>query len=59
LLFIYSWENLDAEVIADSIRQFDTEWQRQDTSFALSQEFLQQAIAERPRQTYPWLNDCG
>ncbi len=50
LLFLYSWEDMDAEAIADSIRQFDTEWQRQDTTFDLSQEFLQQVLAERNRR---------
>jgi len=50
LLFLYSWEDMDAEAIADSIRQFDAEWQRQDTTFDLSQEFLQQVIAERNRR---------
>ncbi|PSB65367.1 helicase [Chroococcidiopsis cubana CCALA 043] len=50
LLFLYSWEEMDAEAIADSIRQFDAEWQRQDTTFDLSQEFLQQVLAERDRR---------
>ena len=50
LLFLYSWEEMDAEAIADSIRQFDAEWQRQDLTFDLSQEFLQQVLAERDRR---------
>ena len=45
--FLYSWENLDAPAIADSIRQFDAEWEREDTTFDLSQEFLQQVLQER------------
>lgn len=50
--FLYSWDSpLDAEEIANSIQQFDTEWQREDTTFDLSQEFLQQVLAERERRT--------
>jgi superfamily II DNA or RNA helicase len=49
--FLYSWDDLDTETIHESIRQFDTEWQREDTTFDLSQEFLQQVLAERERRT--------
>lgn len=48
--FLYSWERLDQEAIADSIQQFDQEWQRQDIAFDLSQEFLQQVLQERDRR---------
>lgn len=48
--FLYSWESrLDAEAIRESIQQFDAEWQ-QTTSFDLSQQFLQQVVAERDRR---------
>ncbi len=48
--FLYSWESrLDAEALHESIQQFDAEWQ-QTTSFDLSQEFLQQVLAERERR---------
>ncbi len=48
--FLYSWESrLDAEAISESIQQFDAEWQ-QTTSFDLSQQFLQQVVAERDRR---------
>ncbi|BCL40121.1 hypothetical protein NSMS1_65680 (plasmid) [Nostoc sp. MS1] len=49
--FLYSWDSpLDAEAISESIVQFDAEWQRDDISFDLSQEFLQQVLAERDRR---------
>lgn len=48
--FLYSWEKLDAEEISNSIRQFDTEWERKDICFDLSQEFLQQVLTERDRR---------
>lgn len=49
--FIYSWESeMDSDAVNDSIRQFDAEWQREDTTFDLSQEFLHQVLAERDRR---------
>lgn len=52
ITFLYSWDSpLDAEEIANSIQQFDAEWQREDITFDLSQEFLQQVLAERERRT--------
>ncbi len=48
--FLYSWGSLDAEAIFDSIRQFDAEWQRQDLTFDLSQEFLLSVLVERDRR---------
>ncbi len=46
--FLYSWDSqLDAEEISNSIQHFDAEWQREDTTFDLSQEFLAQVLAER------------
>lgn len=49
--FFYSWESsLDSEVINSSIRDFDAEWQREDITFDISQEFLQQVIKERSRR---------
>jgi hypothetical protein len=49
--FLYSWERLDAETVTESIRQFDAEWERQDLALDLSQEFLQQVLAESDRRT--------
>ncbi|YAF99049.1 MAG: helicase-related protein (plasmid) [Nodularia sp. CChRGM 3473] len=49
--FLYSWDSrLDAEAIFESIGQFDTEWQRDDITFDLTQEFLQQVLTERDRR---------
>jgi len=48
--FLYSWDSIYSETISESIRQFDAEWQREDITFDLSQEFLQQVIAERDRR---------
>lgn len=48
ITFLYSWDSgLDSDAINESIRQFDAEWQREDLTFDLSQEFLQQVLAER------------
>ncbi|MEE3715702.1 helicase-related protein [Tumidithrix elongata RA019] len=47
---MYSWETLDREAIAQSIQQFDLEWQRQDIAFDLSQDFLRQVREERDRR---------
>jgi hypothetical protein len=49
--FLYSWEQLDAETVTQSIQQFDAEWERQDIAFDLSQEFLQQVLRESDRRT--------
>jgi Helicase conserved C-terminal domain len=50
--FLYSWDSqLDAEVISESIQQFDREWDNTEYSFDLTQEFLQQVIQERDRRT--------
>lgn len=48
--FLYSWEALDREAIAQSLQQFDQEWQRQDITFDLSQDFLRQVREERDRR---------
>ncbi|MEM8586073.1 MAG: helicase-related protein [Bacteroidota bacterium] len=48
--FFYSWEKLDREAIAESIQEFDTEWEREELTFDLTQEFLQQVIEERDRR---------
>ncbi|AVH74424.1 helicase-related protein [Nostoc sp. 'Lobaria pulmonaria (5183) cyanobiont'] len=49
--FLYSWDSrLDAEAIFESIGQFDAEWQRDDITFDLTQEFLQQVLTERDRR---------
>ncbi len=48
--FLYSWESLDREAILQSIQQFDSEWQRQDITHDLSQEFLEQVRQERDRR---------
>lgn len=51
--FLYSWEGqMDADAIAESIQQFDDEWLESDLAFDLTQEFLQQVLAERQRRTY-------
>jgi hypothetical protein len=50
--FLWSWDSaLDQETIEHSIQQFDAEWERQDIAFDLSQEFLQQVLAESDRRT--------
>lgn len=49
--FLYSWDDLDRIAIAESIQQFDREWERDNLAFDLSQEFLQQVLAERERRT--------
>ena len=48
--FLYSWDELDREAIAQSIQQFDQEWGRQDLAFDISLEFLKQVRAERDRR---------
>jgi len=49
--FFYSWDSqLDSDDVNNVIRQFDIEWQREDITFDLSQEFLQQVLAERDRR---------
>jgi hypothetical protein len=49
--FLYSWDSrLDNEAIAQSIQEFDQEWDNLELSFDLSQEFLHQFLAERDRR---------
>lgn len=49
--FFYSWDSqLDWDDINSVIHEFDTQWQRQDITFDLSQEFLQQVLTERDRR---------
>ena len=48
--FLYSWEPLDQETIEQSIQEFDSEWQRQDFAYDLTQEFLQQVLQEYDRR---------
>ncbi|MEM9217289.1 MAG: helicase-related protein [Cyanobacteria bacterium P01_F01_bin.150] len=48
--FLFSWERLDSEAVTQSIQEFDEEWQREDLSFDLSQEFLRQVLVERDRR---------
>lgn len=49
--FFYSWDSqLDSDDINNVVSQFDAEWQRQDITFDLSHEFLQQVQAERDRR---------
>ena len=50
--FLYSWEQLDQETIDQSIQEFDTEWQRQDLAYDLTQEFLQQVLQEYDRRAH-------
>lgn len=49
--FLYSWDKLDRETIEQSIQEFDSEWQKPDLSFDLTQEFLQQVLQEYDRRT--------
>lgn len=48
--FLYSWEQLDQETIEQSIQEFDSEWQRQDLAYDLTQAFLQQVLQEYDRR---------
>lgn len=48
--FLFSWQRLDNEAISESIQEFDAEWQREDLTFDLSQEFLHQVLEERDRR---------
>ncbi len=48
--FLYSWEQLDRETIEQSIQEFDSEWQRQDLSYDLTPDFLQQVLQEYDRR---------
>jgi hypothetical protein len=48
--FLYSWEQLDQETIEQSIQEFDSEWQRQDFAYDLTQEFLHQVLQEYDRR---------
>jgi len=48
--FLYSWDDLDREAIAQSIQQFDQEWHRQDLTFDISADFLRQVREERDRR---------
>ncbi len=50
ITFLYSWDKLDTKDVDESICQFDTEWQREDLTFDLSQEFLKQVLVERDRR---------
>ena len=48
--FLYSWEKLDSEAIEQSIEEFDSEWQRSDLAYDLTQEFLHQVLQEYDRR---------
>ena len=48
--FLFSWERLDNETVTESIQEFDAEWEREDLTFDLSQEFLRQVLEERDRR---------
>lgn len=48
--FLYSWEKLDSEAIEQSIEEFDSEWQRSDLAYDLTQEFLSQVLQEYDRR---------
>lgn len=48
--FLFSWEKLDRDTVAESIEEFDTEWQQEDLAFDLSQDFLRQVLEERDRR---------
>jgi hypothetical protein len=51
VIFLFSWERLDNETVMNGIQQFDAEWQREDLTFDLSQDFLRQVLAESDRRT--------
>lgn len=54
--FLYSWDQLDRDTLEQSIQEFDSEWQRQDLAYDLTQEFLHQVLQEydcRSRQRQP------
>jgi superfamily II DNA or RNA helicase len=51
VMFLWSWGSEDdREVIQQTTQEFDEEWQREDISFDLSQEFLRQVLQERERR---------
>lgn len=50
VVFFYSWEQIDRDTIEQTIQEFDSEWQRQDIAFDLSQEFLHQVLQEYDRR---------
>ena len=50
ITFLYYSDSLDLETIQQSIIEFDQEWQEPELSFDLTQEFLQQVLAEKQRR---------
>ncbi len=48
--FLYYSDPIDLDAIKESIDEFDEEWQDSELTFDLSQEFLEQIIAERDRR---------
>ncbi|MBE9168673.1 helicase [Pleurocapsales cyanobacterium LEGE 06147] len=48
--FLYYSDPIDLDAIKESIIEFDEEWQDSELTFDLSQEFLEQIIAERDRR---------
>ncbi|MGH2416319.1 MAG: helicase-related protein, partial [Microcystaceae cyanobacterium] len=48
--FLYYSDPIDLDAIKESIIEFDEEWQDNQLTFDLSQEFLEQIIAERDRR---------
>lgn len=50
ITFFYYDNERDLDFIEESIEEFDEEWQDNELTFDLSQEFLQQIIAERDRR---------
>jgi hypothetical protein len=63
VIFLKSWDSLeDQETIQQSIDEFDSEWQRQDITEDLSQEFLRQVLQEydrRTRSSQPKINEIA
>ncbi len=52
LTFLWSWGSQeDQETIEQSIQEFDSEWQRQDLAYDLTQEFLNQVLQEYDRRS--------
>ena len=50
ITFFYYNNEQDLEFIEESIEEFDEEWRDNELTFDLSQEFLQQILAERDRR---------
>jgi superfamily II DNA or RNA helicase len=50
VVFLYSSDDLDRPDVERSIQEFDEEWQNTESTFDLTQEFLQKVIEEKERR---------